>query len=466
MTKQLFSFVLLNIFTISFSQNVNIPDSEFKSFLVNASPEKYLAIDLSGNYTKIDLNGDREIQLNEAQNIKSLYCNNLLVKNISGLETFTNLNSFSIISNVMLSLDLSLVKSLKSISITNCLALSSLNLKGLDNLEKVDINGSYNNYLNSIDFSDNSSLKYISWNGKFSSIDISKNTQLEEIFLSSQELSNLDISKNTKLKKLTLFENKINAIDFSSNTDLETVYFPDAKLLQANFSNNKNLQNLDINGSSLTSIILPEISTLKKISLSNCKINNIDFSKQLVLNEIKLNGNLFENLNFSKNKDLIFLMVTHQPSIKSLDIRLNPNLEIFWFDYLDNLESLYIKNNKKQNFSESYNSCPKLNFVCCDEDEKDFFINKGIPNVTTDCLLATQESNSLTDFKIYPNPSSEYLNFNQKIESIKVFDIQGKLVLNKKINSNNLNVSELKNGVYILEAFSENKKISQKFIKK
>jgi hypothetical protein len=81
-------------------------------------------------------------------------------------------------------------------------------------------------------------------------------------------------------------------------------------------------------------------------------------------------------------------------------------------------------------------------------------------------LLASQEVNSLNDFKIYPNPSSDYLNFNHKIEYVKIFDIQGKLVLNRKINSNNLNVSELKNGVYIVEVFSENKKSSQKFIKK
>lgn len=466
MAKQLFSFILLYFFAFSFSQNVDIPDAEFKFFLINTSPEKYQAIDLAGNYTKIDLNGDGEIQITEAQNIKSLYCNNLLVKNILGLEAFKNLDSFSITSNVMLSLDLSLVKNLRSINITNCLSLSFLNLKNLDNLQKVDINGDYNSYLKAIDFSDNINLKTIYWNGKLNAIDISKNTALEDVFLSSQDLSILDISKNTRLKKLTIFKNNINAIDFSSNTEIETLYLSEIKMMDANFSNNSKLKDLKIYGGSLTSIKLPEISYLEKIDLSGCKISNLDLSKQFSLIEMRLNENLLENLDFSNNKNLKFLMIFKQPSVKSLDIRLNPNLEIFWFDYLDNLESLYIKNNKKQNFSESYNSCPKLNFVCCDEDEKSFFINKGVPNVTADCLLATQENNFISNVKIHPNPASDYLSFNQNIEAVKVFDFQGKLVLNQKINSNNINISALKAGVYVVEMYSNNKKANQKFIKK
>jgi len=466
MAKQLFSFILLYFFTFSFSQNVNIPDSEFKFFLANITPEKYMAIDLNGNYTKIDTNGDGEIQVSEAENITSLYSNNLLVKNITGLEAFKNLNTFSFISNVILSLDLSSVKSLKNITITNCLALSSLNLKGLANLEKIDITGSYNNYLSYIDFSENVNLKKIYWNGKFSSINISNNINLEEITLLSQNLSSLNISTNTKLKKLVLDKDKVQTLDFSSNIDLETIYFSNSSLLEANFINNSNLKDISIYGTKLNLLILPQTSNLKNLSLSGSKVQTINFNNQLLLEHIVLTKNTLAAIDFSKNINLSFVQVSNESSIKSLDLSMNSKLQTLWFDYLDSLESLYIKNNKKQNFSESYNSCPKLNFVCCDEDEKDFFINKGIPNVTTDCLLKIQENNLLSDFKIYPNPTSGVLNFSQKVNDIKIFDLDGKLIFNKNINSNILDVSTIKNGVYILDITSDNKKTSQKFIKK
>jgi len=184
---------------------------------------------------------------------------------------------------------------------------------------------------------------------------------------------------------------------------------------------------------------------LEYSSISNNKIASLDFSKNLKLKTILISdSNLISDINVSQNTSL-------------------ENLNVF---RLPNLSRIYIKNGKQQNFGEGFLECPKLSYVCCDESERAYFETKNIQTIVTDCLLSTQENSSLIDFKIYPNPSSDYLNFNQKVESIKIFDIQGKLVLYKKINSTNLNISELRNGVYVLEEFSENKRNSLKFIKK
>jgi hypothetical protein len=84
----------------------------------------------------------------------------------------------------------------------------------------------------------------------------------------------------------------------------------------------------------------------------------------------------------------------------------------------------------------------------------------GIDNLVT---------NTLT---VYPNPASEFVNFNSKIElkkpHIQVFDLNNKLVAKYFSNSNGksykINVSNLNTGIYILRVTSDFQTFSSKFI--
>lgn len=75
-------------------------------------------------------------------------------------------------------------------------------------------------------------------------------------------------------------------------------------------------------------------------------------------------------------------------------------------------------------------------------------------------------------FSFYPNPAMEKIFINnsyfksEKIEA-RIFNLEGKLVLNKTINSSNneLDVQDLILGMYILELTSENKKVTSKISK-
>jgi hypothetical protein len=65
---------------------------------------------------------------------------------------------------------------------------------------------------------------------------------------------------------------------------------------------------------------------------------------------------------------------------------------------------------------------------------------------------------------VFPSPASNILNFNRPIRSIKVYDIQGKVLLSKQEDGfKTLNVSNLSSGIYILKI---NNSQSTKFIKK
>lgn len=56
-------------------------------------------------------------------------------------------------------------------------------------------------------------------------------------------------------------------------------------------------------------------------------------------------------------------------------------------------------------------------------------------------------------YKIYPNPTSDFLNIStdEILEKYQIFDLKGKEVLKGKLETNQINVAPLQNGVYILK---------------
>lgn len=109
---------LVTMFSVS-AQNVNIPDANFKAYLV-------------GN-TAINTNSDSEIQLSEAQAFSGMInCSNEQISDLSGIEAFTALTQLNCGENMLTTLDLSNNTALVLIGCHNN-QLSSLNVKNGNN---------------------------------------------------------------------------------------------------------------------------------------------------------------------------------------------------------------------------------------------------------------------------------------------------------------------------------------------
>lgn len=80
-------------------------------------------------------------------------------------------------------------------------------------------------------------------------------------------------------------------------------------------------------------------------------------------------------------------------------------------------------------------------------------------------FLAITETAKAT-FTIYPNPVADVLKIksDEKIISINIFDLSGKLV-SSKANANEINVSQLAKGNYLVQIISNQKTRTEKFIK-
>lgn len=81
-------------------------------------------------------------------------------------------------------------------------------------------------------------------------------------------------------------------------------------------------------------------------------------------------------------------------------------------------------------------------------------------------VLSTDEFN-LSEFKVYPNPVKDVLNIqtnNIDITSVTIYDILGKQILSSN-NTNSVDVSNLKNGMYLVKITANNTSITKKIIK-
>ncbi|NRD18687.1 VCBS repeat-containing protein [Winogradskyella eckloniae] len=90
-------------------------------------------------------------------------------------------------------------------------------------------------------------------------------------------------------------------------------------------------------------------------------------------------------------------------------------------------------------------------------------------NITEGSALSVIDE-TLADLSIYPNPVEDELNIETTADITNkiatVFDINGKRVLNLKLNSTIVDVSNLTSGVYFLRLESHGKIMKRKFIKK
>ncbi len=97
----------------------------------------------------------------------------------------------------------------------------------------------------------------------------------------------------------------------------------------------------------------------------------------------------------------------------------------------------------------------------------------GIPDFLDDEVFLSVNYSAFTDLSVFPNPTSESFTLQAtKLVSettISLYDIQGKLLISKKILPQNgtltVDVSSLENGVYFVKVSSEGKSVVKKLIK-
>ena len=135
-------------------------------------------------------------------------------------------------------------------------------------------------------------------------LDVSHNTQLEELDCGGNKITALNVSKNTQLEKLGCAYNKLTALDVSKNTQLKELLCPNNKLTTLDLSHNAQLKTLNCSSSWLTTLDLSHNAQLTRLYCSSIRLTALDVSHNTQLNLLDCSSNQLTALDVSHNTQL------------------------------------------------------------------------------------------------------------------------------------------------------------------
>ena len=241
------------------TNNQNLKDMSGIEYFTNVST---LQCTGNKNLTSLDVSG--------MSNLTKLYCNSnaLTSLNVSGLSKLTTLDCYD--NATLTSLDASGLSSLETLKCNNC-ALTSLNVSGLSKLTRLDC---FFNKLASLDVSDLSSLETLQCTGcALTSLNVSGLTTLQKLQCDNNYLTSLDVSALSSLTQLYCSSNFLTSLDVSTLSSLATLFCNDNKLSRLDITSNALLTGLQC-GNQTNAVGKPQTLTLILTSAQESTWNN------------------------------------------------------------------------------------------------------------------------------------------------------------------------------------------------
>ncbi len=193
----------------------------------------------------LDLHGCTTLEslVCEAGYIDPVYITNIDVSGCTALTTLNCSNNMTTSLNVTGCTALQSIKcayhQLHSLDLSTCTALHSLILSGMYLYE-------CRGPLTTVDLSKNTDLEYLDVGyNNFTSLDLSHNTKLMNLRCSRNYLEQLDLSANTTLCELDCRYNQLTSLDLHNNTELAVLKTDGNHLAEIDLDNNTKLGALD-----------------------------------------------------------------------------------------------------------------------------------------------------------------------------------------------------------------------------
>lgn len=410
--------------------NVNIPDVNFKNYLINNSA--------------INTNGDSEIQCVEATaftGVINVSYNN--IADLTGIELFTSISELICQGNSLTTLDISHNTMLTNLDASNN-QLTSIDVSRNTMLTHLNIN---TNQLTTIDVSANLLIEVLRiGNNPIMNIDVTNNSALTQLSCGNNMLSSLDVSQNLNLTALSCPFNQLTTLDVTNNTLLETLLCPHNSLTALDISNNTALDWLYCENNNLTTLDTSSNSLLEVLTCQNNSLSALDFSSNTALLSLDCNNNQITSLDLSLNALLISVSV-HDNQLLNLNMANGMNTNMQYFDARSNPNLICITVDDVV-----YSDANWTNI----DSQMNFDIN---------CTLSTEEFIQ-SNFRLYPNPTKNtlYIGANNIFEQVIIYNFLGKEIMRTDLKT--INVSNFSNGVYLIQIKSKDgKQITKRFVK-
>ncbi|MBC7641695.1 MAG: T9SS type A sorting domain-containing protein [Flavobacterium sp.] len=365
MKKLYFTLVAFIFLAVTNAQIINIPDANFKAKLLAASPNNQIAKNLAGNYFKIDINNDGEIQQSEALQTKVLNVPFSQILNLNGIEYFNKLTIFNCSTNQITILNVSSLTLLVSFDCSDNL-LTSLNVNNLTSLMNLNCGI---NLLTNLNISALTSLKTLKCDqNQLTSLNTNGLINLEILECNDNQLTNLNLSDSIALQTFDGQNNQLTSLNVNGLVNLQKLACPFNQLTSLNLTGLSALQNVGCQNNQLNNLFLNGLTSLEYLVCNNNQLSSLNLNSSSLLQEIHCSYNLLLTLDISNNKLLTWLLCGN-----------------------NQLESLFLKNGSSLSYLEIFGN-QNINYICADELEIPYIQNR-IDNIFPSINLTCQVNN-------------------------------------------------------------------------
>ena len=303
------------------AQNITFADSLLKGAFIDSPAVGYSTsfIDLNGNVsTNVDTNNDGEISFSEAENVVYIDFYYLPFTDLEGLQYFTNVKTISSLNSYATTFSFPELINLEELilggasgqqTLINFDVSNNLNLKVLELntgfANTVDLSSNIN--LRELRISDTSTnlnlildnlvnLRKLSYYGSLPTLNISECNRLIEIsigFITAQNisLSSINLTNQPLLVNLYISNTNITALDLSANINLENVYVQGNQLQSINFGSLYYVRNLYCENNQITSLDLNNFQNLEILSCSNNNLTELKLKNFKIEQYVDFGGN-------------------------------------------------------------------------------------------------------------------------------------------------------------------------------
>jgi len=332
--KTLFTIIGVLYSFAGISQIVDIPDPNFKNALLNHDPV-------------IDINGDGEIQVAEAEATLEIDVDNQSISSLEGIGAFINLEELKCNFNNLTSIDIPNNLSLRSlyassnqlseINISQNTILEELSIR-FNNLIELDISNNLElellqisqNEISEVDITNHNSLRSIQIGGGtenlISEIDLTNKPFLDFLSIFRSEITEIDISDSPLLFRLSIFNTPISNLDISNNLQLGNLNIVTTLISQIDLSSHVNLYSIDLNNNELSSIDVSNNTEIIELIVSNNQLSEIDVSQNINLTNLAISNNILNTVDLSNNT-LLESLAFNRSSVTNLDLSNNLQLQ-------------------------------------------------------------------------------------------------------------------------------------------
>lgn len=270
--------------------------------------------------TVFDSDSNGLLSQSEADSVVEIYCSNFF-----SCDKSHSLKGVELFSNLeeLYAFDsgLTSIDVSKNTKLTN-LNISSNEISSIDLTNNTELLSFYANNcgLKSLDLTNCTKLVdvYVMYN-ELTSLDVSNSKELTNFYCSNNNITAIDVTNNSKLIELDVGYNKLTILNTRYNQDLITISCSGNPIDELDLSNNSKLKYLYTSHTDITSLDVSGCSELIELYCGSCEIKTLDVSNNSEITCLGVYGNRLESLDISHNPNISYLGIDNNP-MTSIDI--------------------------------------------------------------------------------------------------------------------------------------------------